>query len=209
MRLSAGFVGGMVAALASAGLAFAAPVNVPNGGFEEGKSFAPWQTFSRGGGEWIRYGFIRGPLPFPPQTEGNVAAGLATEDPGVNILHRTLTLKKNKTNRIKFDLFYETAADLVAPRNFRWQDGKNNPNQQIRVDIMKPKARIKSLRKKDVLATVFRTRTGAPSSRKFAPVTGNLTQLGVERKRVRLRIAEVDNQAPFNVAVDHLRQTAG
>jgi hypothetical protein len=39
-------------------------------------------------------------------------------------------------------------------------------------------------------------------------VRANLTKLGIERKRVRLRIAEVDNLNPLRVGVDALTQNA-
>jgi len=207
------------AALAVTSIALAAPVPVPNGGFEEA-SFAKWDRFERGGGEWNLYGVLRqglGGPEIPPPPEGNFAA-LATQDsPGLNILHRVVKLKPGAVNRLKFELFYDNRGNpFASPNNFKFGGGGVLPrggdeapaNQQVRVDLMKPKAKIKSLRAKDVLATLLRTRPGDPKFRPYKPVRANLKKLGIKGKRVRLRIAEVDNQGVFPVGVDDLRHNA-
>jgi hypothetical protein len=199
-------VAALVAALGVTSLASAAPVNVPNGGFERGV-FKPWKRVQPGGGTWGLYNVAPRGIGFPKPTEGTTAAGLTQTGPGLNILHRRLQLKPRKTNRISLDLFYDNSADdFASPRHFRYEGSA--PNQQLRIDVVKPKAPIRSLKAKNVLATIFRTRPGDPLERSYAPVTANLTKLGVRRERVRLRIAEVDNQLNFEVAVDNLTQTA-
>jgi hypothetical protein len=210
-----------VAAFGVASVAMAAPVNVPNGGFEEG-TFAKWKRFERGGGDWQIYSPISrglGPIgpvaPVPPQ--GQNAALLTQGAPGVNILHRVLKLKRNAVNKMKFKLFYENNNDRFhTPRNFKFGGGGmlprggvgGAPNQQLRVDLMKPKAKIKSLRKKDILATLLWTKRGDRLRRPYRNVKANMEKLDIHAKRVRLRIAEVDNQAEFFVGVDALKQTA-
>jgi len=207
------------AALAVTSVALAAPVPVPNGGFEEG-SFAKWDRFQRGGGEWGLYGVLRqglGGPKIPPPPEGNFAALVTQDSPGLNILHRVVKLKPGAVNKIKFELYYDNSGNpFASPNNFKFGgggmlprgDGGGPANQQVRVDLMKPKAKIKSLRGKDVLATLLRTRPGDPKFRPYKPVRANLKKLGIKGKRVRLRIAEVDNQGVFPVGVDDLRHNA-
>jgi len=220
MRIRGIVVGAVVAAVGISSLALAAPVNVPNGGFEEG-SFANWQRFDRGGGGWQIYGSIPrgdGPLvPLPP--EGQNAALLTQEGPGVNILHRVLKLKKNAVNKMKFKLFYDNSANrFFTPGHFKFGGGGGmvpvrrglaaKPNQQLRVDLMDPKAKIKSLKEDDILATLLWTKRGDRLQRPYRSVKANMKKLDIDAKRVRLRIAEVDNRGEFFVGVDALKQTA-
>ena len=73
---------------------------------------------------------------------------------------------------------------------------------------MKPRAKIKSLKNADILATIFRTKPGDPLARPFSELEVNLTAAGVHLERVCLRIAEVDDAGPFPVAVDDFRLSA-
>jgi hypothetical protein len=218
---SRGIVAGTVAvAVGVASVALAAPVSVPNGGFEEG-TFAKWERFERGGGNWQIYAVKPrgiGPIvPAPP--EGDFAALLTQSNPGVNILHRVLKLKRDAVNKLKFQLFYENTYERFhSPKNFKFGGGGmvplprggggGDPNQQLRVDLMKPKAKIKSLRNKDILATLLWTKPGDPLEQPYEAIRANMTKLGIDSKRVRLRIAEVDNRGNFYVGVDDLKQTA-
>ncbi len=212
-----------VLAVGTTSIALAAPVNVPNGGFEEG-NFSHWKRFERGGGNWQIYGGIprgMGPLvPLPPQ--GQNAALLTQGGPGVNILHRVLKLKRNSVNKIKFKLFYDNTNNrFFTPNNFRFGGGGmppppppprgiplSKPNQQLRVDLMKRNAKIKSLKDKDILATLLWTKRGDPLTRPYRTVKANMKKLDIDAKRVRLRIAEVDNRGEFFVGVDALKQSA-
>lgn len=209
-----------VLAVGTTSIALAAPVNVPNGGFEE-ESFANWQRFDRGGGGWEIYGTLRqGPLPVvPPPPQGDFAALLTQGGPGVNILHRVLKLKRNAVNKMKFKLFYDNTANrFFTPDHFRFGGGGGmvpvrrgqppKPNQQLRVDLMKPNAKIKSLKDEDILATLLWTKRGDRLQRPYRTVKANMKKLDINAKRVRLRIAEVDNRGPFLVGVDALKQTA-
>jgi hypothetical protein len=219
---SRGLLAGAVAvAVGVASVALGAPVSVPNGGFEQG-TFAKWDRFERGGGTWEIYGSKPprglGPLvPLPP--EGDFAALVTQSSPGVNILHRVLKLKRNAVNKVKFQLYYENTTEAFhSPKNFKFGGGGmlprarggvgGDPNQQLRVDLMKPKAKIKSLRNKHILATLLWTKPGDPLQQPYGAIRANITKLGIDSRRVRLRIAEVDNQGEFLVGVDALKQTA-
>lgn len=219
MRLRGTIAAALVAAVTATTLASGAEVQLVNGGFETG-DFTGWKRLEPGGGHWVVYGGApRGGIDTTPP-EGIRAARVAINDPGANILHRVLRLKPGKRNKISLYLAYDNskAGEWFSPRSFDFDNGPvgpvrqrggggGTPNQQIRIDLMKPRARIKSLRRKDILATPLRTRHGDPLARVWTPLRVNLTRLGIDRKRVRLRIAEVDNQAPIFIGVDDLTQT--
>ena len=208
-----------VLAVGTTSIALAAPVNVPNGGFEEG-NFSNWKRFERGNGSWNLYSAaprgLPGPIIIPPPPQGETAALLTQGGPGVNILHRVLKMKRNVVNKIKFKLYYHNNNNrFFTPHTFNFGGGGMiplrggpPPNQQLRVDLMKPKAKIKSLKDKNILATLLWTKRGDRLTRPYRTVKANLEKLDIGAKRVRLRIAEVDNQGEFYVGVDALKQTA-
>ena len=222
MRIRGIVAVGVSAAVGIASMALAAPVNVPNGGFEEG-NFSRWDRFERGGGSWNIYSAaprgLPGPIVTPPPPQGQNAALVTQSGPGVNILHRVLKLKRNAVNKMKFKLFYDNSINrFFTPNSFKFgggmpptsapRGGGAPPNQQLRVDLMKRSARIKSLKKKNILATLLWTKRGDPLQRPYRTVKANFEKLDINANRVRLRIAEVDNQGEFRVGVDALKQTA-
>jgi hypothetical protein len=80
------------------------------------------------------------------------------------------------------------------------------PNQQYRVDILRPSAPVDSVAPGDVLATVFQTEVGDPASLAPTPVSFDLS--GFAGTTVRIRFAEVDNQLFFNASVDDVTVTS-
>ena len=76
-------------------------------------------------------------------------------------------------------------------------------NQQFRVDVLRPRARLRILNPRAILATAFRTREGDPESLSLRTISKDLTRLG--GRTVRLRFAEVDNQGNFHVVIDRVR----
>ena len=176
-----------VLAVGTTSIALAAPVNVPNGGFEEG-NFSRWDRFERGGGDWSIYSAaprgLPGPIVTPPPPQGQNAALVTQGGPGVNILHRVLKLKRNAVNKMKFKLFYDNSINrFYTPDSFKFGGGGMAPrprclagappNQQLRVDLMKRSARIKSLKDKNILATLLWTKRGDPLQRPYRTVKAN------------------------------------
>jgi hypothetical protein len=188
---------GALGALVSVALA------VPeNGGFEQ-NSFAKWNVVNEGSDTWTIYtggSGRRGFLTDPP--EGDYAAVLQQGKEGLNILHRVLRARR-AGSKLSFFLSYENGADRFhTPKTLAHEGGPKN--QQIRVDLLKPGAGIKSLNEDDILATVFRTKLGDPGQSQYEKHTVNLKQLGVTG-RFRFRLAQVDNEGPFGVAFDALK----
>jgi len=206
----------------AAALAMAAP---SNGNFETG-DFSGWKTVDQEGndipraiskGKWQVYknklkydvdpmpprGGIGDPEPMlsePPQ--GTYAAGLASTGPGAHILHRKITVSNAQQLSLKL-AYHNTADDFYVQNDLRPEGGDrrgDGPNQQLRVDIMKPGARINSLKAADIVENVFRTQEGDELERDYFKLTSDL-----EEGQYRLRIAEVDNQSEFLVGVDAVK----
>lgn len=183
-------------------IAVAAP---SNGGFEK-DSFEGWKRLNDGGGQWQTYkgkfepairragtGGETPSLPKPP--EGKYAAALSQSDPGLNILHRVLRAKKRKELSLK--LAYRNVSDqFISPDTL---DPMAEENQQVRVDLLKPKAPLDTLKNSDIIDTLLRTKPGDPLFRPYGKLEAKV------KGKFRLRIAEVDNAGQLLVGVDDLK----
>lgn len=185
-----------------------------NGGFENG-NLSRWHVENEGEGDWFVYsgteipsiGDDGPPLPLrrggpsffaPPQ--GTYGAVTNQGGPGLHILHRTLKLKPDSKHKLKLRAYYVTGAELHSPPTFEFE---SEANQQYRIDVMKKGAPLDSVDDPDVLKEVFGTEPGDPSSLAPKKFSVNLTKFA--GKKVRLRLAEVDNQGNFYAAVDAVK----
>jgi hypothetical protein len=89
-------------------------------------------------------------------------------------------------------------ADDIFTRNTL--DYRVEPNQQYRVDILKPTAAPFTVNPDAILSTLYRTKVGDPNRLAPTLLTFNLTRFA--GMTVRLRFAEVDNQTFFQGSVD-------
>lgn len=194
----------LVAVVASA-LALASPAHaatVVNGGFETG-NFAGWTVVNQAGGtgNWFVYGGITSPLsaftiPAPPQ--GNYGAVTDQFGPGTHVLYQDVALEGGMTHSLSFILYYDNRnGTFHTPSTLGYTA---IPNQQYRVDILKPSASPFSVAPADVLLPVFRTNVGDPASLAPTSMGADLTPFG--GSTVRIRFAEVDNQFFFQAGVD-------
>jgi hypothetical protein len=101
--------------------------------------------------------------------------------------------------------FYNNLADaFYTPASLSYL---TDPNQQYRVDIMKPGAPVKSVAPLDILDTVFSTKVGDPLAMSpYTTMTADLSPFA--GKTVRLRFALVDNVAGFYGGVDNVKVTS-
>src|SRR5207248_5281913 len=107
-----------------------------------------------------------------------------------HVLYHDVALEPGVKHRLDFTVYYTNRAPgFSAPATL---DYTVVPNQQYRIDVMKPSAPVQSVVATDVLANVFQTNTGdaltlAPTQKSFdlSPFAG---------QTVRIRFAEVDNQ---------------
>jgi hypothetical protein len=185
-------------------------VGVPNGNFETG-DFTHWNGANQinGSGDWFVYEGTESPLSgftiaAPPQ--GNFAATTDQENPGTHVLYRNIKLQDNMRHELSFYLYYRNRAE---PREFfprNTLDFRVEPNQQYRVDLLRPQADPFTFNPDEILTRLFRTRAGDPNRLQPTLMTFNLTPFA--GRTVRLRFAEVDNQGSFQASVDRVRVTS-
>lgn len=215
---------GLGLTLAFAALALAA--NPRNGGFETGDFAGGWKVKDPGNGDWYVYRGrtivddgppvrgLGGPQFYRPP-RGTYAAAAYQNGPGLNILHRRLRLKEDATNKLSFFLAWRNNADrFYTPDTFEFDDGTmprgikgppENPNQQFRIDILKANAPVDTLRRRQILATLFKVRNNTRGRRRYEREKYNLTELGLDGGTVRFRVAEVDNQGQLPVGIDQVK----
>jgi hypothetical protein len=99
-------------------------------------------------------------------------------------------------------LYYKTKQPIAVPTPERLvvTETKIPPNQQVRVDVLKPNAPIESVSPNDVLATVFASKNGDPMEMAPTLLTTDLSAFAGQT--VRLRIADAAQQGPMVVGVD-------
>ena len=193
----------LVLVLPTAASAHEDPV-VRNGGFESG-TLAGWRT-SEIGNEGDGWAAARGTLspisgfriPAPPQ--GRWQAVVDQTGPGSHVLHQLIEVDDDELG-LRLTLWYRNRNNRFhTPRTL---DPFSQPNQQLRVDLLRGSAPVRSMAADDILATVFRTRVGDPLRMAPRVLRWNLSRF--EDRTIRLRIAEVDNQFFFQAGVDAVR----
>jgi hypothetical protein len=203
-----GFKKALAAGVGAACLLSAIPTlasALTNGGFETG-NFSGWHTNSEGGGQWQTYS---GPgvngLDAPPQ--GTFAAETFQTNPSSNVLYRSLRLKEGRHYRLKLRAYYNNGAlggAFATPHSLAVNV---IPNQQFRIDLMKPHSGLRSLKASDVLMNLFRTKVGDPASIAPKLISKNVSRFA--GRTVRLRLVEVDNQGVFAAGVDAVKLQSG
>jgi len=181
--------------------------------FESG-ALAGWTRKSFGQGSWFVYDngkvspdpdnsdrtFVFN-VPDPPQ--GKFAAVTDMNGPGAMIIYRDRHL--GGAYKLHFTVFYVNGSG--GPRAFFSSpdtlDRTTEANQQYRIDLLDPLARVDSLAKEDVLLNVFRTSPGDPNRLEPHALTVDLTSL--RDRTVRLRLLAVSNRVPLRAGVDDIR----
>jgi hypothetical protein len=192
-----------VAALASialVGASGAAAATVVNGDFESG-TLSGWQLQNEPSGlaesgSWFAYSGTVSPLepgigpPVPPPPAGNFAAITDQEGPGTHILYQDIAVEPGNAQRLSMLLYYASDALLATPEPHTLSF-EEFPNQQYRVDLVRPTAPLETVDPADILATIFATKTGDPESR--SPFLSTIELAPFAGQTVRLRLVEVDN----------------
>jgi D-alanyl-D-alanine carboxypeptidase len=187
----------------------ARPSTIVMDDFESG-AITGWQAVGSGSGGWFVYADGHKPpdpaqsdpnvpfdVPEPPQ--GKFAAVTDMNAPGTRILYRDLRLEGRFS--LQATAFYTGTGPLSSPASLAYDTPE--PNQQFRIDLVRPAAPIDSVAKDDVLANVFHTSPGDPARR---PPTEVRVDLSVwAGQTVRLRLATTDNQGPLRAGVDNIR----
>jgi hemolysin type calcium-binding protein len=181
---------------------------ISNGGFETG-NFSGWSVRNLGSGNWFVYSGTTSPLvgaPIAAPPEGSFAATTDQEGRGSHVLFQDVALEGSRSHKLSFLVYYENRAPsgFATPNSL---DPNVIPNQQYRVDVLRPTAAPFSMAPGDILASVFRTRVGDPNSLAPTPISFDLSQFAGQT--VRIRFAQVDNQFIFQASVDAVKITSG
>jgi hypothetical protein len=224
----------LVSALALAA-APANAATVGNGDFEAGNLGGWTVSDSNAGGTWFAYSGTDSPWekahPFPPiepeekialrqvpaPPQGTFAALADQEGPGRHILYQDIALEPGQTHSLSMTVYYDSNAPLANPSPDSLDPGEPEggevmlqaeplPNQQYRVEVIKPSAPLDTVNPEDILASVFRTSNGSPQELGPTTVTADLSALAGQT--VRLRLVEVDNQANFAAGADAVAITS-
>ncbi len=212
-RLSAVLSAAVIATGASLPLQ-AAPL-IANGGFEAG--FASWTRLDALGSDgtfFVQSGSaspVNGdPVPAPPQ--GNFAAMTDALGPGSHLLYQDFTAVGGNAMLV-FDLFIGNRSDRFArPANqslafdLTSQTGLQTLNQQARVDILLAAADPFSVAAADILLTLYLTQEGDALVSGYTTITADIGALLTAHagQTLRLRFAETDNLAQFQLGVDNV-----
>ena len=202
LQLAAGLL-----AIACLPAVHAAPLIV-NGGFESG--FTGWTRADQVGSEGtfsIQSGtaspLLGDPVPTPPA--GSNAAMTDAEGPGAHVLYQDFVAAAGPAT-LSFQLFIGNRGDRFAtPATLDFSIAAIN--QQARVDILKAGADPFSLAAGDILLTLFTTPVGSDLVTGYNTVSTDISALlaANDGQTLRLRFAETDNLAPFQMGVDDVR----
>jgi Ca2+-binding RTX toxin-like protein len=186
----------------------AGAATLANGDFEAG-NLSGWQVQNSNqggpGDGWFAYSGTASPIfgaPIPAPPQGSFGAITDQEGPGRHLLYQDVVLEAGQLHTLTLYAYYSSGGPIASPESLDPSGGENpgGENQQYRIDVMNPSAPLDSVSPSDILQTVFRTNTGAPTSVSPMLMSSDLTPFAGQT--VRLRFAEVDNQGNFWAGAD-------
>jgi hypothetical protein len=190
-----------LALLASPAAAHAAIV--ANGSFETA-DLSGWQTQDTFGGDWVVFssGSVIAFTIAAPVLGTHAAVTARQGFPSRQLLYQDVTLPSERF-RVQLGLFafHNAERPLVSPDTL----DLSGTNEQYRIDVIRPTAPLDSVAPADVLATVFRTRTGSPTFLGNTRQTADLSRYAGQT--VRLRFAVVVTEGVLHGGVDVISVT--
>jgi hypothetical protein len=211
-RISAlGFVTAAVTVcLAMASPATGAPLLL-NGGFEAG--FANWARADQLGsdGTFFQQSGTLSPIngDLVPAPSGGLNAAMSDgQGPGSHVLYQDF-LVDSTSGTLSFDLFIgNRAGDFFTPSAATVGLDFSTPaiNQQARVDILRSGTDPFSVASSDVLLNLYQSGVGDPAVSGYTTFSIDVSALLAANlgQTLRLRFAETDNLAPFQMGVDNV-----
>jgi hypothetical protein len=202
--LAAGIIAAMALGLATS--ASAATI-VTNGSFETG-TLEGWTSAqqSGGAGSWRAYSrqeFEEGGAQLAPPPSGEWAAESILPPANTDYLYQDVTIPSASSDLLTMYLYYESAEPIAVPAPdtlFVSESETAQPNQQVRVDVLKANAPIESLSPNDILTTAYASKVGDPTKLEPTVITADLSAFAGQT--VRLRVADAVQQGPMIVGVD-------
>jgi hypothetical protein len=205
------FAAVVVASLGSARPAKASPL-ILNGGFESG--FSSWVRADQLGsdGTFFLQNGTTSPVngdAVPAPSRGVAAAMTDAGGPGSHVLYQDFAVSGTGSFFLSLDLFLGNRAGSFVtanPATVGLDFSTPALNQQARIDILKSTANPFSVAAADVLLNLYQTKPGDPLVSGYNTLNFDVSALLAANvgTTLRLRIAEVDNLAQFQVGVDNL-----
>jgi hypothetical protein len=199
--------------------------SVVNGRFESG-TLNGWQVDDEtGAGNWFAYSGTAAPIgskrptpadPVQAPPQGSYAATTDEANPDSLILYQDIALEAGRSQQLRLLAYYNSYKPIAAPvpdtlsvsdEVLALGGGKFMPNQQFRIDVMRPEAPLDSLDPADILRTMLATKPGDPLSMKPTQLTANLNAFAGQT--VRIRIANSVTEEVFNAGVDAVAISTG
>ena len=184
-----------------------------NGGFESG--FGSWTRIDQLGsdGAFFLQSGTTSPVngfSVPAPSGGTNAAMTDAGGPGSHVLYQDFVVPGLGSAALSFDLFIGNRADPAFPPV--WASPAtlafDTPvlNQQARVDLLLGGTNPFSVAGGDIIQNLYQTKIGDPLVSGYFTLSLDLTSVLAGRvgQTVRLRFAEVDNLAPFQLGVDRV-----
>jgi hypothetical protein len=214
----------LIAAVLLVAPAAAGAATVINGNFESG-TLQGWQVSQATSlGDWFAYQGTETPLgakrkkqkdvqvqvePVQAPPQGAFAAVTDELQSDTLILYQDVALEAGRSHQLSLLAYYDSYKPLAVPKPDTLSvndealtalNGEVQPNQQFRIDVMKPEAPLESVDPADILRTVFATKSNAPQKMTPTRLTANLSAFAGQT--VRLRIANAATEEVFNAGVD-------
>jgi hypothetical protein len=147
-----------------------------------------------------------------PVTPGQANPNSPRSYSGSHVLYQDIFIPANaSTLDLSLRLYIRSAAAFSDPAvtpglNFI----SSNPNQQVRVDLLRAGADPFSVNPADILLSIFHTENGDDLTQinQLGGFSDDLATLGLAGQTVRLRIAAVNNQGKLIVGVDDVKLVA-
>jgi hypothetical protein len=192
-RWAAGGVAAALIALGTGGVASAATIT--NGNFSNG--LTGWTQVNHGypgGWEQITFtgptGQLSNGFTVPADPGQSTAAGTSVFGPSDHFLYQDIALEPGMSHVLSLDYRWQNqSGSFYTPNTLSYTTA---PNQQSRIDVVKPTAALTSVAPTDILATIVATTTSSPMSVPWTHATVDLSAFAGQT--VRLRFADVETQ---------------